>query len=386
MKITNIETILAGQRYLFVKVHTDTGLVGYGECGAWCYQEATAECIHAMEHHLIGLDPLNIEYINNGLTRCMHFRGSVVMAAISGIDIALWDLKGKYYNAPIYELLGGKVRDKARIYVNFKAKTPEDFAKKALDLKNQGYTAIRYSIGHPEDENGRCGEIFSQVVYRMERQMAAIREAVGWETDIAIECHRGLTPAQAIECAHALKPYRPYFYEDPIPDNMAAMTKLTEEIDLPVATGERHRREHHGDALGQDDVAHPLQIVEALSLCGLELALRHRLDGGADDLAHVSAGVNAQCNDAGADDAEAHACKCQRIIQEAQLQQQRGVLDELDVNAGDDAQQLTAAGGHQAQRSADDEGQRQCADGGLQRVAQTQQKTLTMRPDGGPGL
>lgn len=135
MKITNIETILAGQRYLFVKVHTDTGLVGYGECGAWCYQEATAECIHAMEHHLIGLDPLNIEYINNGLTRCMHFRGSVVMAAISGIDIALWDLKGKYYNAPIYELLGGKVRDKARIYVNFKAKTPEDFAKKALDLK-----------------------------------------------------------------------------------------------------------------------------------------------------------------------------------------------------------------------------------------------------------
>ena len=131
------------------------------------------------------------------------------------------------------------MRDKARIYVNFKAKTPEDFAKKALDLKNQGYTAIRYSIGHPEDENGRCGENFSQVVYRMERQMAAIREAVGWETDIAIECHRGLTPAQAIECAHALKPYRPYFYEDPIPDNMAAMTKLTEEIDLPVATGER---------------------------------------------------------------------------------------------------------------------------------------------------
>ena len=85
MKITNIETILAGQRYLFVKVHTDTGLVGYGECGAWCYQEATAECIHAMEHHLIGLDPLNIEYINNGLTRCMHFRGSVVMAALFSI-------------------------------------------------------------------------------------------------------------------------------------------------------------------------------------------------------------------------------------------------------------------------------------------------------------
>ena len=146
MKITNIETILAGQRYLFVKVHTDTGLVGYGECGAWCYQEATAECIHAMEHHLIGLDPLNIEYINNGLTRCMHFRGSVVMAAISGIDIALWDLKGKYYNAPIYELLGGKVRDKARIYVNFKAKTPEDFAKTRIFCRSWILPSAIYSL------------------------------------------------------------------------------------------------------------------------------------------------------------------------------------------------------------------------------------------------
>lgn len=239
MKITKIETILAGVRYLFVKVHTDTGLVGLGECGAWCYQEATAEAIHAMEHHLIGQDPMQIEYINNGLTRCMHFRGSIVAAAISGIDIALWDLKGKYFGVPIYELLGGKVRDKARIYVNFKAKSPEEFAKKALDLKNQGYTAIRYSIGHPEDENGRCGESYSQVVSRMEKQLDAIRQAVGWEMDIAIECHRGLRPAEAIECGKALAKYRPYFYEDPIPDNMSAMVKLNDSVDVPVATGER---------------------------------------------------------------------------------------------------------------------------------------------------
>ncbi len=169
MKITKIETILAGVRYLFVKVHTDAGLVGLGECGAWCYQEATAEAIHAMEHHLIGLDPMQIEYINNGLSRCMHFRGSVVAAAISGIDIALWDLKGKYFGVPIYELLGGKVRDKARIYVNFKANTPDEFAKKALELKNQGYTAIRYSMGHPQDKTGRCGESYPQIVSRMEQ-------------------------------------------------------------------------------------------------------------------------------------------------------------------------------------------------------------------------
>ena len=106
----------------------------------------------------------------------------------------------------------------------------------------------------------------------------------------------------------------------------------------------------------------------------------------ADDLAHVSAGVDAQRDNAGADDAEAHACKGQRIIQEAKLQQQRGVLDELDIDAGDDAQRLIAAGGHQTQRSTDDKGQRQCADSRLQRVAQTQQKALPMCPDGGPGI
>ena len=117
----------------------------------------------------------------------------------------------------LYELLGGKVRDKARIYVNFKANTPDEFAKKALELKNQGYTAIRYSMGHPQDKTGRCGESYSQIVFRMEKQLAAIREAVGWDMDIAIECHRGMRPAEAIECGKVLSKYHPYFYEDPIP-------------------------------------------------------------------------------------------------------------------------------------------------------------------------
>lgn len=239
MKITGIETILVGERYLFLKVKTDTDLIGWGECGAWCYQEATAACVHAMEHHLIGLNPLDIEYINNGLMRCMHFRGSVVSAAISGIDIALWDLKGKYYNVPIYELLGGKVRNKARIYVNFKAKSPDEFAQKALELKKKGYTAIRYSIGHPEDDNKKCGETYSQIINRMEEQLKAIREAVGWNMDVAIECHRGMKPAEAIQCGKILERYRPYFYEDPIPDNMEAMIKLVDQVPIPVATGER---------------------------------------------------------------------------------------------------------------------------------------------------
>ena len=101
MKITGIEPILAGRRYLFVKVHTDAGLTGVGECGCWGYQTATADALRQMEKLLVGEDPMRIEYIYNALTRNLHFRGSVVQSAVSGIDIALWDLKGKALGVPV---------------------------------------------------------------------------------------------------------------------------------------------------------------------------------------------------------------------------------------------------------------------------------------------
>lgn len=239
MKITKIEPILAGGRYLFVKVHTDEGLVGLGECGAWAYQEATVGVLKQMEKMIVGLDPLRIEFIWDALTRNLHFRGSITQAAISGIDIALWDLKGKYFNVPCYELMGGRVREKIKIYVNVRGKSPEDFALQAKKLKDQGYRSIRFSIGHPEDENGRCGESFTALVTRVEETMKALRDSVGWDVDISIECHRGLRPSEAIELGRTLRKYRPYFYEDPIPDNLEAMRKVINDCEIPVATGER---------------------------------------------------------------------------------------------------------------------------------------------------
>lgn len=239
MKITKIEPILAGERYLFVKVHTDEGLVGLGECGAWGYQEATAAVLKQMEKLLQGQDPMRIEFIWNALTRNLHFRGSITQAAVSGIDIALWDLKAKFFGVPCYELLGGKTREKIKIYVNVRAKNAAEFAENAKKIKNQGFKAIRFSIGHPKNEDGRCGENFSAIVSRVENIMKSIREAVGWDMDIAIECHRGLRPAEAIELGGALKPYRPYFYEDPIPDNLEAMKGVIRQCEIPVATGER---------------------------------------------------------------------------------------------------------------------------------------------------
>lgn len=239
MKITGIEPILAGGRYLFVKVHTDEGLIGLGECGAWAYQEATVSVLKQMEKMIVGQDPLRTEFIWNALSRNLHFRGSVTQSAVSGIDIALWDLKGKYFQVPCYELMGGKVREKIKIYVNARAGDAKGMAAEAKKLADQGFQSIRFSIGHPKDENGRCGENFTSLVTRVEGAMKAVREAVGWNVDVAIECHRGMRPAEAIELGRVLRPYRPYFYEDPIPDNLEAMRQVIRSCDIPVATGER---------------------------------------------------------------------------------------------------------------------------------------------------
>ena len=238
MKITGIEPILAGGRYLFVKVHTDEGLVGLGECGAWAYQEATVSVLKQMEKMILGQDPLRTEFIWNALSRNLHFRGSVTQSALSGIDIALWDLKGKYFQVPCYELMGGKVREKIKIYVNARARDARGMAAEAKKLADQGFQSIRFSIGHPKDENGRCGENFTSLVTRVEGIMKAVRDAVGWNVDVAIECHRGMRPAEAIELGRVLRPYRPYFYEDPIPDNLEAMRQVIRGCDIPVATGE----------------------------------------------------------------------------------------------------------------------------------------------------
>ena len=239
MKITGIEPILAGGRYLFVRVHTDEGLIGLGECGAWAYQEATVSVLKQMEKMIVGQDPLRTEFIWNALSRNLHFRGSVTQSAVSGIDIALWDLKGKYFQVPCYELMGGKVREKIKIYVNARAGDAKGMAAEAKKLADQGFQSIRFSIGHPKDENGRCGENFTSLVTRVEGPMKAVREAVGWNVDVAIECHRGMRPAEAIELGRVLRPYRPYFYEDPIPDNLEAMRQVIRSCDIPVATGER---------------------------------------------------------------------------------------------------------------------------------------------------
>ncbi len=249
MKITRVETILAGKRYLFIRVHTDEGISGLGECGAWAYQEATVQVIRQMEKLIVGLDPFRIEFIWNALTRNLHFRGSIIQAAISGIDIALWDLKGKYFGVPCYELLGGMTRNKIKVYVNIRGKDPEEFAENAKGACKKGFRALRFSIGHKTNADGSCGEGICALTDRVERTMKAVREAIGWNVEIAVECHRGMRPAEAIQLGKALEKYRPYFYEDPIPDNLEAMRQVIRECRIAVATGERFIQPEEFDSL-----------------------------------------------------------------------------------------------------------------------------------------
>ena len=140
MKITSVE-LLPASKYLFIKVHTDSGIYGTGEVGAWGYLDGCVGILKKMEGYLIGQDPFRIEHHWNYLYRSMYFRGSILMSALSAIDIALWDIKGKAMGVPVYELLGGKCRDKVRSYEACFQFTPETMAKRCLEIKEMGFDA-----------------------------------------------------------------------------------------------------------------------------------------------------------------------------------------------------------------------------------------------------
>ena len=139
MKIIDIEVIPI-DRYLFVKIHTDEGLTGLGESGAWGYLEASGSAVETFKRYLIGQDPLRIEHHWQYLYRWSHFRGAAIMGALSAIDIALWDIAGKHFGVPCYQLMGGKCRDKARVYYHVFGNTREKLIQGCVNAKEQGFT------------------------------------------------------------------------------------------------------------------------------------------------------------------------------------------------------------------------------------------------------
>lgn len=250
MKITEIRTIFV-DRYLFVQVHTDEGITGLGESGAWGYLEASAGAVETFKRYLIGQDPLRIEHHWQYLYRWTHFRGAAIMGALSAIDIALWDIAGKYFGVPTYQLMGGKTRDKARVYYHVFGDTKEKLIQGCIDAKAQGFTAVGHLTPFLDEEHDV--PYFKTHAEKMADAIDTVRryrEAVGNDVDLCIEIHRRLSPAEAIVLARGIEPYHPFFYEDPIlPDNFDAMALVAQNIHIPIATGERIHTIYEFEAL-----------------------------------------------------------------------------------------------------------------------------------------
>lgn len=241
MKVTDLELVYAS-KYLFVKVHTDEGITGLGEVGAWGYIDAVAGALDKLRGYIVGKDPTLIEHHWNYMYRSLYFRSAVVLSAIAAIDIALWDILGKSLGVPVYSLLGGKTRDKVRTYAPVFEFTAEKMAEGCKKLKDQGFTAARLMImpGMNQDVADIKDDIFSYKVKDYINRVRVCRMAVGDDFDLCLEVHRSMTPSEAIAFARGVEEYQPLFLEDPIPpDSVEAMADVASKTTIPIASGER---------------------------------------------------------------------------------------------------------------------------------------------------
>ena len=235
-KIEKIETIL-WSRWLILKIHCEDGTVGIGEAGVHGWQRPTETMLKVCEPYLIGKNPDLIEHHYQFLYRNSHFMGSVINGALSAIDIALWDIKGKRLGVPIYELMGGKVRDKVRCYIHINGDNPESLYKDAKKAVNEGFSAVRFSAFAP---NHWLHKSYSKWSNEAVERVKAVRESVGPDIDICVEIHRQMNPTESVALGRRLEQFNPYFYEDPmLPDSPAIMADIKKSINIPIATGER---------------------------------------------------------------------------------------------------------------------------------------------------
>ena len=236
MKITDLQIFHVQPRWSFLKISTDVGISGWGEP----VLEGRARSVETavMEHRdfLIGKDPLRIEYLWQSMYRNTFYRGGVIMmSAISGIEQALWDIKGKHYGLPVYEMLGGVYRDRIRIYGHCWGATTEKIITRALERQKRGFTAIKILVEPFTANRGVKKYIESQKV-----RFRQIREALGDEMDIAIDFHGRLNPDIAIQVIRGIEEYYPLFVEEAcLPENTDAMARIASAVKVPLATGER---------------------------------------------------------------------------------------------------------------------------------------------------
>lgn len=242
MKVTDVKTFVVDcyrTNWVFVKVYTDEGIDGVGEATLEYKEKALCGAVEHIREYLIGKNPLEIEKHWFEIYRGAYWRGgAVLMSALSAVETALWDILGKTLNVPVYQLLGGKVRDKVRIYVNgwfAGAKEPKEFAEKAKEAMERGVTALKWD---PFGKNYL--ELSSSELNRALNCVAAVRESVGSEVDLLIEGHGRFNIPTAIKIAKELEPFRPMLFEEPVPpDNLEALKEVRSKSLVAISAGER---------------------------------------------------------------------------------------------------------------------------------------------------
>ncbi len=242
MKVIDIKPFVVDcyrTNWVFVKVYTDSGITGVGEATLEYKEKALLGALEHIKEYLVGKDPLQIEKHFHDIYRDAYWRGGpVLMSALSAVECALWDILGKHLNVPVYQLLGGKVHDKVRIYVNgwfAGAQTPEEFGEKARIAVQRGVTAMKWD---PFGKNYLT--ISNADLTRSLECVAAVREAVGNDVDLLIEGHGRFNIPTAITIAKELEQFKPLFFEEPTPpDNLDALKAVKDKSPVSISAGER---------------------------------------------------------------------------------------------------------------------------------------------------
>jgi len=274
MKVRSYELFQVPPRWLFLKIETDEGIVGWGEPVIEGKAATVKAAVDEMMEYLIGKDPMNIEDHWNMLYRAGFYRGGpILMSAIAGIDQALWDIKGKFYNAPIHQLLGGKARNNMKVYSWIGGDRPAEVGVAARKMVEQGFLAVKMNA----TEELQYVDSYRKIDEAIAR-IAAVREAVGPDVGIGIDFHGRVHKPMAKILAKELEQYRPMFIEEPVlPENNEDLREIANHVSIPIATGERMfskwqfktlLKEGYVDII-QPDVSHAGGITECKKIISM---------------------------------------------------------------------------------------------------------------------
>ena len=280
MKVTQIKTFICHAyrtNWVFVKVITDSGLYGVGEATLEYREPTVVQAIKELERYLVGKDPHNIEAFWHDAYRDAYWRGGVVlMSALAGVEMALWDIKGKDLGVPVYQLLGGKVRDSVKCYANAwfaGAKKPEEFAQKAKIAVKNGFSGLKWDPFGKEYLN-----IDPKHLNEALDCIAAVKDAVGDQVHLIIEGHGRFNVPTAVRIGNALEKFGILRFEEPIPpDDKKGIAWVRSKIATPVSGGERlYSRFEYADYLRmecadfwQPDVSHAGGIMEVRKIAAM---------------------------------------------------------------------------------------------------------------------